>query len=229
MMSAETYHTPIPLVEGGVYYMGHSSLPTRIRILQIEKETLVRGMPSQRVRYERLPLRDRVPKPFYLDSAGHAGSEDAGLLAGAIRRGTETRLKQLQHTLRCAHGERSEVSWLTREIAHLQSVLDGVPVTPTDRIDCATLEGLVAAPRLAGDAWRLIDALTGGCCNGAREDGLGGTLYECSVFGTEGFRLLHDDPRIVFLRVLWNGEDVQQELLGRIGVHASKRSKASPA
>lgn len=229
MMPTETYHTPIPLVEGGVYYMGRSDAPARIRIFQIEAETFVRGAPSQRVRYERLPLRDRVADPEALSRAGHMGSEDVGLMAGVIRRGTETRLKQLQHTLRVSHGSRSEVSWLTREIAHLQSVLDGVPVTPTDRIDCAIMEGLVAAPRLAGDAWRLIDALTGGCCNGTREDGLGGTLYECSVFGTEGFRLLHDDPRIVFLHVLWNGEDVQQELLGRIGISAPKRSKASPS
>ncbi|GEM_PF-4424639 len=189
----------IPLIEGGVYYMGASSSPDSIRILQI-----VDGL----AQYEQLPGLRRDPRP---------GAMNINIMEHLIRRGTEMRIRNLDQYAKSEYALRSGVvGSLGEEIASLQRVLDGEAVKSLPRIECAALEGVVIVSSMCtGDPWKLIDAMTGGCCNSVCVEE-NEKVYRCTIFGSRGYRVLKESPYISVLRVEWDGEDVVPELEVRL-------------
>lgn len=190
----------IQVVEGGVYRCGRDA--GRIRIVRI--------VPDPRypmVEYERLPI--EAPEPMMR----RMGLGESQML---IRAGSETRRSNLI-SLQKNSGIRADATgWPQNEITEMEAVLDGEQPPILSRLQCADLTAHVQPkPGFEGDPWRLIDHLTGGCCNGAMQDQETGTrIYECTLssLGETSIRAVLEHPDLTVIRVQWGEQDVLDDL-----------------
>jgi hypothetical protein len=181
----------IKILPGGVFYHGKDA-PRLVRVHLVDEDY---------VYYEFLPIRSFMPV---------LAMEAKRRFTDSVRGGTKTRLDRMEGFLRterarnCKEATREEYQ---HRIEVLKNVLAGAAVSLSSRLECADLEGTVTVSGYDSDPWELIDLITGGCCNTsyvAQDE----TLYECTVFGIDGYRQLKAHPAVQVRSVRWSDVDV---------------------
>lgn len=191
----------INIKEGSVYWIGASNTPRLVRVLRVIHPGDFGGRPvNPMVEFERGNAEFSKPEDNGLQK------EDIGIFASLAKSGTKTKLKAYQNYCASEIGS-AEKQWASDQIAALSGVLNGLPGPNIPREDSARLTVYVKAashvdPSL--DLWRLIDDLTGGCCNG-KETATG--IYECTVHGKKVLSDIQNEPNLELVKVLWGHGD----------------------
>lgn len=197
----------IDIHPGGTYWMGGSSSPEQVRVLTYVLVQDAQNPNARQVLFETVPIEKSVGTPRRMMES---------IFESLVKSGMNSRERWLKNYLETDGLSDQQKTALQEDLDDIKRTRSGFnPGNQSKREDLARLSVLIAHPG-PEDIWAQIDAATGSCCNSKSNatDASGRFIYECTAFGFNHVKDLHEKFEIVDVR--WGESSILKSVLDKI-------------